>query len=246
MRGVMSRAKNEIEHGKSLAAGDPELLWGWATAAGRVRAERRARLIAEAGQLSEGKRVLEIGCGSGMFTQIFSRSGANITAVDISPDLILRARARGLPADKVSFIEKRFEDCDVDGPFDAVIGSSILHHLDLEQALGKILTLLKPGGVFSFAEPNMLNPQVFAERKFRRFFPYVSPDETAFIRWELKKYLSKAGYSQIRIRPFDWLHPAIPPGLIGFVSFTGKLLEKTPVLSEFAGSMLITAMRPMK
>ncbi len=160
---------------------------------------------------------------------MFADKGASLLAVDISPDLLEKARARGLPADRVQFLEKRFEDCDVDGPFDAVIGSSALHHLDMEAALAKIYGLLSPGGVMSFAEPNMLNPQVFAERTFlRNCLSYVSPDETAFVRWPMAKRLVEAGFTEVQIEPFDWLHPATPSALIGGVKRIGAWLELVP------------------
>lgn len=41
------RSIHEIEHGKMLSAQDTELLWGWGTPAGKIRAKRRANLIAE-------------------------------------------------------------------------------------------------------------------------------------------------------------------------------------------------------
>jgi SAM-dependent methyltransferase len=168
-------------------------------------------------------------------------------AVDISSDLLERARARGLPADQVQFLEKRFEDCDIDGPFDAVIGSSVLHHLEIEPALSKIRGLLKPGGLMSFAEPNMLNPQVFFERNFRflrRWLWYVSPDETAFVRWPLRGLLRRVGFEDIVITPFDWLHPATPPPLIGLVRGLGSGLERIPLAREFSGSVLLRCRCP--
>lgn len=241
---VRERAKHEIEHGTFLGNQDTELVWGWGTPAGRVRALRRAKLLAEGAKLCAGMRILEIGCGTGMFTELFSKSNAQIVAVDISFDLLCKARARKLPADKVFFMEKPFEECAVDGPFDAVVGSSILHHLELDTALLKIYELLKPGGIVSFAEPNMLNPQVFAERKFRALFPYVSPDETAFIRWKFRRALEKVGFTDVEIVPFDWLHPAVPPPLIGLVSLLGRAVENIPLLREFSGSLYIKAVRP--
>lgn len=179
---ISDRNTNEIRHGKMLSRSHPELIWGWETPAGRLRAVRRAEIIAKGAGLKTGMHVLELGCGTGLFTEIFSQTGAQLFAVDISPDLLAIARKRKLPRDQVRFIERRFEDCETDGPFDAVIGSSVLHHLDIEAALQKIHSLLKPGGFMSFAEPNMLNPQVFLERKlcFLSYFSYVSPDETAF------------------------------------------------------------------
>lgn len=246
--GVVTRAAREIEHGRRLAGHDVEAAWGWGTPAGQLRARRRVAGIARAAGLGPGRRVLEIGCGTGNFTSRFAESGAEILAIDISPDLLARARARGLPADRVRFECRRFEDCGLDGPFDAVIGSSILHHLDLAAALPRIYALLKPGGALSFAEPNLLNPQVLAERKLRRLLPrvfwYVSPDETAFVRWRLAARLRQAGFVDIRISPFDWLHPATPRALIPLVSGLGRTLEALPVVRELAGSLLVRARRP--
>ena len=241
-----SRAKHEIEHGKYLAQGNTEQIWGWTTPAGRVRAKRRATLIADGARLGPGARVLEIGCGTGMFTEMFAPNGAYIVAVDISAELLSKARARNLPEDRVCFVERRFEDCDVDGPFDAIIGSSILHHLDLREAFPTIFRLLKPHGIMSFAEPNMLNPQVWAERRFRSLFPNVSPDETAFVRWKLTKTLQRAGFRNIDIVPFDWLHPSVPRSLIGWASAMGRLFEAIPLLREFSGSLYIKAVRPSR
>lgn len=246
------RARHEIEHGKRLAASDVETMWGWGTQAGRLRMERRAELIAQGARLAPGLKALEIGCGTGLFTGYFARSGARLIAMDISPDLLTKAKGRRLPEDKVHFLVGCFEDFRfdspafptwMDGPFDAVIGSSVLHHLDLGAALDNIRDLLKLGGRLSFAEPNLLNPQVFIERHFRRFFPYVSPDETAFIRWPLRTLLKRRGFDEITIIPFDWLHPATPPSWIPWVEQFGKIIERSPVLREFSGSLLIRARR---
>ncbi len=194
--------------------------------------------------MGPGLQVLEIGCGTGMFTEIFAQTGAHILAVDISPDLVALARERGLPTDRVRFLVKRFEQCALDGPFDAVIGSSVLHHLEIPEALHRIFGLLKPGGRLSFAEPNMLNPQVFLERKLRFLFPRTSPDETAFVRTSLRRRLQESGFEQITIRPFDWLHPSTPRFLIPLVRALGTSLEKGWIVREFAGSLCIRARRP--
>lgn len=237
------RVAREIAHGKHMAESAPDLLLGWGSPAGQVRASRRARLVLEGARITGESRVLEVGCGSGLFTEAFARSGAEVVAVDVSPDLLRYARERGLPGDRVRFLEARFEDCEVEGPFDAVIGSSVLHHLDVEEALGHVLELLKPGGRMAFAEPNLLNPQVFLERRFRRLFPYVSPDEIAFVKGSLGSELTRAGFVDVAIEPFDWLHPAVPRALIPFVSGFGGLLEKIPLVREFAGSLILSASR---
>lgn len=237
------RAEHEISHGRWLAEQDTERIWGWDTPAGRLRAQRRARKIMDAAAVKPSSRVLEIGCGTGLFTAMFADSGARIVAVDISPELLAKARLRNLPANQVTFLEKRFEDCEVDGPFDAVIGSSVLHHLDIDKAIEKIKALVKPGGRIGFAEPNILNPQVFLERRFHYLpiFSYTSPDETAFVRWKLAAKLCRAGFRDITVEPFDWLHPFTPKPLIGAVRTIGTLFEAIPGVREFSGSVAISA-----
>ncbi len=241
-----TRFEHEREHGRLLASHGAEDIWGWGSPAGQVRARRRAALIATGARLAPGRRVLEVGCGTGLFTEVFASSGAQIVAVDISEELLVIARRRGLPADRVRFLAKPFEECRVDGPFDAVLGSSILHHLEMDQSLPKLFALLAPGGWFSFAEPNMMNPQICAQKNI----PWLkarmgdSPDETAFVRWRLARQLGAHGFADIRITPFDWLHPAIPKPLIPPVRLFGALLEKIPLAREFSGSLIIVARRP--
>jgi SAM-dependent methyltransferase len=243
---LSSRASHEIEHGKKLSMGHPEDIWGWGSPAGQLRAKRRAAIIARGAGLRPGMRALEIGCGTGNFTEMFALHGAHLIAVDISPELLEEARRRNLPPDRVQFVERRFEDCNIDGPFDAVIGSSVLHHLDMDEAMPRILTLLKPGGVISFAEPNMMNPQILVQKNV----PWVkerlgdSPDETAFVRWQFARQLRRAGYTDIFIRPFDWLHPATPAPMIGSIRGLGRILERVPLVQEFAGSLFIRARAP--
>jgi 2-polyprenyl-3-methyl-5-hydroxy-6-metoxy-1,4-benzoquinol methylase len=238
------RELHEIEHGRRLARLETERVWGWDTPAGQVRARRRGELIARSARLSPGTSALEVGCGTGLFTEMFAKSGARLVAIDVSNDLLGKASERHVPPDQVRFLRANFNDFEWPDRFDAVVGSSVLHHLDLTLALGRILRLLKPGGVMSFAEPNMANPQIFLERKLRRLFPYVSPDETAFVRWRLGRDLAKAGFVAIKITPFDWLHPSTPASAIGIVSRVGVALEGIPGAREFSGSLHISAERP--
>ena len=238
------KMERETAHGLALAGDDTEHTWGWGTPAGQLRARRRAELIIRAAGLGPGMRVLEVGCGTGLFTEMFARTQAHLVALDISRALLEKARARGLPADRVRFLEGPIEDAAIDGPFDAVVGSSVLHHLDLGVALPRLHALLAPGGKLCFAEPNLLNPQVFLERKFRRWFPYVSPDETAFVRWRLARLLAAEGFEDVSVTPFDWLHPGVPRPLISVMQWAGGRLERMPGVGEFAGSLLIRCRRP--
>lgn len=187
--------------------------------------------------------VLELGCGSGYFTKEIVRTGAKITAIDISPELLDIAR-EGIAAGSLEFrLENAYAMTFPDMTFDCVVGSSVLHHLDIRQALGEIYRVLKPGGMAFFTEPNMMNPQIAIQKNI----PVIkrklgdSPDETAFFRFSLKRRMKKAGFQFIKITPFDFLHPAVPEKAIPFVDKTGKYMEKVPVLKEIAGSLYIRA-----
>ncbi len=247
MKSLEERSKEEIRQGRELAeSGEAERVWNWSTPAGVIRARRRAQLICDAAKLKPGMRVLEVGCGTGLFTELFADYGAHITAIDISPDLIRLARERKLDPSLVEFHEIPIEDEKLKGPFDAAVGSSVLHHLEMPLALQRVFQLLKPGGVLVFAEPNMLNPQIWAERNLPaiRRRAHVTPGETAIIRFRLARELADIGFTEIEIVNVDWLHPLTPRPLITFVQKVESIFERLPGIREFSGSVLIHARRP--
>ncbi|MDD2804839.1 MAG: class I SAM-dependent methyltransferase [Elusimicrobiales bacterium] len=236
----MDRIENELAHGRKIS-GNPEFYWGWSGVAGRLRAERRAAIYISAGRLSPGRTALEIGCGTGIFTSLLSRSGASVTAVDLSPELIGLARERH-SAPNVNFVEMNVEKLAFpDDSFDCLCGSSVLHHLDLRKALPEMLRVLKPGGAFVFTEPNMLNPQIMLQKNIPLLKSLMgdSPNETAFFRWGIKKTLLRTGFAKVEVRPFDFLHPWTPWGSIA--AKVVPVLERIPLLQEIAGSLQITA-----
>lgn len=237
------RLAREIEHHRRIAP-QAEIIWNWDSPTGRRRADRRAALFAEHGALAPHRTALELGCGSGVFLERVAKTGATLHGIDLSQDLLAKARARvgGLP--NVSLTCGNAEQMPYpDGGFDTVYGSSILHHLDLDRALADAFRVLRPGGLAVFAEPNILNPQVavmFHLGLTKRYFG-VSPDEMAFSRFRAARAARGAGFVDVVVRPHDFLHPALPAAWIGAVARLGAILERVPALREIAGSLLLTA-----
>jgi SAM-dependent methyltransferase len=238
-----ARLAREIEHHRKIAT-HAEEIWNWDSPAGRRRADRRAALFVEHGGLRPGQKVLELGCGTGVFLEKVAAGGADITGIDLSEDLLAQARARLAGVANVTLDRGNAEELPYpDDHFDAAYGSSILHHLDLEAALRAVHRVLKPGGRLVFAEPNIMNPQVLVMFHFgptkERFG--VSPDEMAFSRFRARSVLLAQGFVDVVVEPFDFLHPATPPAWLDRVARWSRTAEKVPVLREIAGSLLMRA-----
>jgi 2-polyprenyl-3-methyl-5-hydroxy-6-metoxy-1,4-benzoquinol methylase len=243
---VTHRVEHELDHGRFLAREGAEKVWGWGTAAGRVRADRRTDMIARGARLKPGMRVVEVGCGTGLFTELLAKLGVHVTAVELSPELLELARGRGIDSSLVTYVNGRFEDVELPNTFDAVVGSSVLHHLEVMPALRRARAVLRSGGAIAFAEPNMLNPQIAVQKNVPIVKRWAgdSPDETAFFRWRLKRMMEQAGFIEAQVTPFDWLHPATPRPLIPLIDRLGRVVERIPLMREFAGSVVCRATAP--
>jgi SAM-dependent methyltransferase len=240
------RLAREIEHHRRIAP-SAERFWSWSTPSGSRRADRRASLFVKLGRLGPGKRALEIGCGTGVFLEKVASAGATLHGIDLSGELLERAAERLRPLGNVQLHRGNVEQLPFPAEvFDAVYGSSILHHLHPETALREVFRVLNRGGKCVFAEPNILNPQVafmFHCTPSKEYFG-VSPDEMAFSRFRAESVLKQIGFSEISVAPFDFLHPSVPRAFINTVDKLGQGLERVPLLREIAGSLLIQGTKP--
>ena len=240
---MQERIAKEVQHGRFLAQRGAGEIWNWESPAGRLRWARRVKMLSS--HLKPGMTVLELGCGTGSFTRELARSGADIVAIDVSPELLEIAKLNCSVPNVRFQIQNAYSLSYSEAVFDSVVGSSVLHHLEIEEALRDVYRVLKPEGTICFTEPNMLNPQIAIQKNI----PWIkqklgdSPDETAFFRWPLRRLLERAGYRDIRVDPFDFLHPKTPVALIDRMDAFGRFLENVPVISEVAGSLYIRAMK---
>ena len=105
-----------------------------------------------------GKRVLEIGCGTGSSTVAFVEQKALVTAYDLDEKSVMVARdrlaAHGLEADV------RLQATQPEGQFDVILMYAVLEHMTLEERLGAIREAwdkLPAGGLLVIVEtPNRL------------------------------------------------------------------------------------------
>ncbi len=110
-----------------------------------------------------GKTVLDYGCGPGYLTRyLFDQGAVHVTGIDVSEGEVEQAResaAREGFGDRSEFLVGDAHATGLpDDSFDLIVGSSILHHLDLRVALEEIRRILRPGGRAVFLEPMWHNP----------------------------------------------------------------------------------------
>lgn len=220
------------------------------TVAGLRRMRRRGRMVAALLGSYRDPHVLEIGSGAGAFSQFVleERPRLQLVGCDVSPKCVEIANSRL----KGKYRNAVFEVADCtklrwnDKAFDCICGCSILHHLDVELALSECFRVLKPGGRIWFSEPNMMNPQIAIQKNvpFIKKWLEDTPEETAFFRWRIAGHVRAAGFIDIRVRPFDFLHPSLHGPLTGVFDVIGRVVERIPLLKEIAGSLVIQARKP--
>src|SRR5262245_16424573 len=107
-----------------------------------------------------GQQILDLGCGHGMAAVVLARSGARVTALDLSFGSIAATGRRGWANGvAISFVQAEGERLPfADESFDRIWGNAILHHLDLRKAVPELRRILRQGGRAVFCEPWGGNP----------------------------------------------------------------------------------------
>lgn len=159
--------------------------------------------------LGGARRVLEIGAGTGEITSaVFA--GRELTAIDLSSEMLARAREK-LPL--VDFRQLDMFDLEaLDDTFDAIMSSRVFLHLEASE-LCRILVLcaakLRPGGtlVFDVERRSLWRSMLsYFERHKVRNYPYN--------RLQLLALVRAAGLEPLHLVSFDHWIPLAPLALI--------------------------------
>lgn len=125
-------------------------------------------LLVASGDL-EGRRTLDVGCGTGAFAVALAERGGKVWGVDVSPEMLVeaqeketRARFKQAAAEALPF---------KDGWFERVVMRLSLHHLDRPRALREAARVLAPGGRLVVGT---FEPDQFADYWLTRFFPSIA------------------------------------------------------------------------
>jgi 2-polyprenyl-3-methyl-5-hydroxy-6-metoxy-1,4-benzoquinol methylase len=213
----------------------------------KKRMERRADWMVSEMNVVPGKKILEIGCGTGYVSYyIAKKTGIQVIGSDLCEPFIEEAKKKYI-LPNLAFVVLDFNKAatSVYNKFDYIIGNGILHHLyyNLHEVLLTLKNLLNPQGKIIFMEPNIYNPYVAAVFKNKRLRKWANlePDEMAFSKTFIKKKLETTGFKNIKIRYKDFLLPGIPKALVKPSIIIGNIAEKIPLIKNLSQSIFIAA-----
>lgn len=151
-----------------------------------------------------GARVLDIGCGGGLLSEALAKEGADVTAIDLAPELVKVARLHGLESGvSVDYRVQAAEDLAAEQPgsFDVVTCMEMLEHVpDPGAIIAACHRLLKPGGQLFLSTVNR-TPAAFAvaivgAEYVARLLPKGTHHYQDFIKpAELGKWLREADFN---------------------------------------------------
>jgi len=146
--------------------------------------------------LPRGAHVADLGCGSGVFTELLQRKGYQSVGLDISPKLVALGR-RKYPG--IELIEGDAENL----PFpaeslDGLLLSGLVHHFpDPRRLASEVKRVLRRGGRFVAFDPNRINPFMWLYRD--RSSPFyssvgVTENERPVLAWQVAEVFRNEGF----------------------------------------------------
>lgn len=100
-----------------------------------------------------GKKILDAGCGPGMYSEWLTNKGADVTSIDYSDEMIKLTKDRvGEDAKVIKANLNETLDFLPDGIFDLIVSSMVIHYVkDLRNLFSEFNRVLKVNGVLVFS-----------------------------------------------------------------------------------------------
>jgi dolichol-phosphate mannosyltransferase len=204
----------------------------------------RAQSMRHTVHLLPGERILELGCGGGLFTEALNRvvRGENpITAVTFQS-------ARAEPSAALPPAVEHLRLDAFPGPlagrrFDCIVGLDLLDRSTASELLQHVHHLLHPGGEIVFYESNPWNPVHKLRWAISQVLGRGDP-RLLMNRPGLYELLSEIGFVRIYAVYNDFVFAPLTRSLIWLLRPLSTLLENTPAVQRMAGSILVHGQKP--
>jgi SAM-dependent methyltransferase len=196
-----------------------------------------AQLVKHA-RLRAGQRVLDVACGTGVVAVTAARLGCKVTGLDLTPELLERARDNGRIAGlSIDWHEGDVEELPFpDAQFDAVV--SQFGHIFAPRpqvAVAQMLRVLKPGGTIAFST---WPPELVIGRRVSLMAKYAPPPPLEMpspVEWGNPTIVRERLGSAVRDIVFDrkmMLVPTLTPE-----HYVAEAEKSSPNISKLASKL---------
>lgn len=173
-----------------------------------------------------GERIVDVGCGSGVFSDAMARRGARVTSVDANAEAVAYA-TKTFARDGMEVRRGYLDELNLpDASFDAATALEIVEHVYLDQVkklLADLRRVVRPGGRILITTPNYRGVWPVIEWAVDRFTSAAHMDADQhvlhFHRKLLRDTLTEAGFEMVALRTYCTFAPFVAP-------LSWKLAEK--------------------
>lgn len=197
--------------------------WSGFAALEMMTATAAPRLVRHA-RIRSGQDVLDVACGTGVVAITAARQGAKVHGIDLTPELVVRARQNAALAEvPVEFVQGDAEALPFpDASFDVVVSQFGHIFAPRSQVVTKeLLRVLRPGGTLAFST---WPPEHYVGRFFQlmgRYAPPPPPGVEPPHPWGdpniVRERLGEAVHALSFARDVMWLHALSPGHVLAFM-----------------------------
>lgn len=201
-------------------------------------------------KLNLGDRILDLGCGSGVFSEILTARGYQCIGIDLSRVQLGYGKSAGRD---VTLVNADVEALPFpENYFDGILLIGLIHHLpNPNLCINEIKRVLKKGGRFLALDPNRANPFMYLYRdKSSPFYSSVgvSENEKPIVASNMRREFEVKGF-KIEIDfisglKYNHVESSLMKSLLPWYNFIDSLIFSLPFLRRFRPLVLITGTRP--
>ncbi|MBN1579508.1 MAG: class I SAM-dependent methyltransferase [Anaerolineae bacterium] len=239
---------------RAIHLGHPSYVW-------RAGQERRLNILRQVVDLDHC-RILDIGCGLGMYTEAFRRYSPHVYGIEVELPRAVKAIPRAMGIAQAVGEAIPFGN----NSFDVVFSHEVLEHVtDDRSVVCEAVRVTKPGGRIALFVPNRLWPWEthgvywcgqyhFGNIPLVNYLPDMWRNRLA---WHVRVYTKRALFALFSSLPVKILvHRTVYPGFDNVVRrapFLGRLVraasyrfEQLPVLNQFGLSHLLVVEKTVR
>lgn len=142
----------------------------------------------------KASRLLELGGGSALLSELAPRYGFKATMCDVSAAAVNSAGARGIDAHLGGPESSALANAV--GSFDAIVALEVIEHVYSPKAFHRrVYELLRPGGLYAYTTGNVEETRIHGSRW--GYFEVPEGHIHFFSRATMSRYLREAGFNQL-------------------------------------------------